>query len=671
MTRKTNKKLTLILTTFLSIGLLLGCGEKKPIDEKGNITTVEPTNLEKTIVRIGAQNKNRIDPKYVDPVSGKSLMDPNWYAGAQKGEEELRKKLNVEIEFVQYPGNASEVLLKATLSNDPICDIAGLPGGPGTIISQNVAQSLDEYAYLFKDECQWMFPDKIYGHHYLLNWETQYILPMCLSYNINCIQKIDALKQNGKTLLPVDLWKDGKWTWTAFEDYLTKVKSYYNNKKAPIRTEVTITPMKSDLKDLCLQAIKSTGGSVYSKNGMGASSIEAKKGVEYIDDLYSKKLVEPSIGYSTNALRDGETVFADIPTWSTGAVSGGLSKRGESLGIVPFPRPNDIPANDPRYQQLVVYPGTLCIPKGISKEKIELCLKTLKIYYNELFKARRNTPSVEAYFKDFSVAKSEALIQGFDVTNDAYGDSMVEAFRAYNPNGFSNEAYTVVPWAGQWIQLVRNSILGTNGTPKYDIAIDGQKEAYESQINYVQNILKSDKIIDNIPPTITLLTKDIAIAKDTDLKTINWSKYFESTDNIDGHIDIKNVTIDTSKIKQDTVGMYEKGLLANVKDKSGNENKKEFNVIIYDPTSKTVPVFKVKKSYRSIKLNEDISKINWSKDFVDTAISGEGFDLMNYITVDISSLDVTRVGKYSITLTVSDYSGNKAKQNILVEVIGK
>ena len=199
--------------------------------EAGNEVSGEPV-----VIRYGTHWINDLDPYHTDDVSGDYTMEDSRRQASIKALEAIKEAYNVEFEFLQYPNDVSTDLMTSVLANDPICDIALLWGGvEPTILSQNVLQDLSGYADLFTDEeSSWMLKDSMFGGSYLLNNETPFMTYFPLIVNLTMLEKVDALKdENGKTIYPMDLFKEGNWTWSAFQDYLQKVQAYYANVEAP------------------------------------------------------------------------------------------------------------------------------------------------------------------------------------------------------------------------------------------------------------------------------------------------------------------------------------------------------------------------------------------------------------------------------------------------------
>ncbi|WP_274365409.1 hypothetical protein [Paenibacillus thermotolerans] len=618
------------------------------------------------------------DPNWRDPVTGEPGMPPDQLLARQKAEQAVLKELNVQIKWVQYPSDVREALLKSVLANDPIVDVALLWGGSqGTLLGQNIFQPLDEYQSIFSDpDDSWMMGDKMFGHNYFLNYILDFVNQWPLVYNISYLDKVDALKENGQTVYPHDLWKQGKWTWSAFQDYLTKVNEYYANKMAPVRTDVPIKAFQTDYRYTALQAIHANGGAVFGANGLTADAPEAKKAVEYIDGLMSKGLMmsvrygddTPVPGWTWNGgdFGNGETVFTNMVPWLSNGAGQSLAGRGESMGVVPFPRPDDIAADDPKYEQLVFPGNQMAVLKGLSKEKTELALKAYRLYWSTVYKTLASSDKALDFFE--KQAKNTAINYGFDVTNEKFGNDIMEAFTGI-AGSRPNEYQTIMAWANLWSDtILGNSLYGLNGSPKYAAAIDAQKNQIIESMSSIETALSSGKSIDNMPPSFATTGKPIAVAAGANPSSINWEEFVKAQDGVDGDIPFANVTVDTAAVTFDKVGKYDKGLALSVKDAAGNEKKGSFDVIVYDPNNKTAPTITAKENYRAVKVDEDASAINWANDFVEQAVDKDGFDLKSNITADIGNLDVTTVGAYDVTLTVKDFAGNEANLAIKVNV---
>lgn len=638
----------------------------------------EESRGEPTEIKFGYHRIAALDPSWRDPVTGESGMAPDRQAAAARATQVVLDELNVKVIWVEYPSDIREALLQSVLANDPIADIALMWGGSqGTLLGQNIFQRLDDYQDLFADPDEsWMLADPMFGHHYLLNFMLSFVNQWPLVYNINYLDQVDALKVDGKTVYPHDLWKEGKWTWSAFEDMLTKVNEYYANKTAPVRVDVPIKAFQTDFRFTALQAIHANGGAVFGADGLTADSPEAKEAVAFLDGLLSKGLMmsvrygeDTSVPVWTangNDFANGETVFTNMVRWLSGSAGQTLATRGESMGVVPFPRPDHMAADDPRYEQVAEPLDQAGLLKGVPKERAELALKAYVLYWSTFYKTLANGDKSLDYFTN--LAKSEAVINGFDVTNEEYGEDIMQAFMAIASTK-PNEQQSIMPWTNIWSDsIVGDSLYGLNGSPKYDAAIDAKKNLLIESMSAIQGALSSEELKDNYPPRFVTTGVPIAVAAGSDPSTIDWSVFVNAEDGIDGEIPFANVEVDTSNVDFSTVGRYNGALALAVKDAAGNEAKGTYAVTIYDPTNTTPPTVVVKEEYRSVKVDEDASAINWGNDFIESAVDKDGLDVKSNISADIGFLDVTTAGEYEVILTVTDFAGNSTELTLTVKV---
>jgi len=684
-----SKKAFLMLTIIVLMSSLIAACTKSDSNNKPTTsatpnpttteTETEPVRGEPIVIKFGTHWQQGDDPNWTDPVTGESGMAPDQLAARKAGEEAVLEQLNVKVEWVQYPEDVRESLLKSVLANDPIVDIALLWGGSqGTLLGQNIFQQLDEYADIFADpDDAWMFGNQMFGGVYFLNYELNFVSQWPLVYNIDYLDQVDALKENGQTVYPHDLWKRGEWTWSKFEDYLTKVNEYYANKMSPVRTDVPIKAFQTDYRQTSYQAIHSNGGAVYGADGLTADSVEAKEAIEYIDRLMSKNLMmsarygddSPTPGWTWNGsdFGNGETVFTNMVPWLAGGAGQSLAERGESMGVVPFPRADKLAVDDPKYQMVVAPGNQMAVLKGIDKERTKLALEAYKIYWSTVYKTLGNSDNALDYLA--SQAKAAALNFGLDVTNETYGETVMEAFMALSKDPVPNEFATILSWAPIWEeQIMGSSIYGLNGSPKYASAIDANKNRIIDAMSATESALKASAPVDNMPPSFSETDAPRAVAAGTDPATVDWNQFVTAKDGVDGDIPFDKVEVDVSAIDFNTVGKYDGGLVLKVKDNAGNEASNKYSVYVYDGNNTTAPTITAKAEYRAIKVDEDASAINWKDDFIDSAVDKDGLDVKKNVTADVSELDVTTPGEYDVAITVTDYVGNTASLTLKVKV---
>ncbi|GHU03725.1 hypothetical protein FACS1894147_08050 [Spirochaetia bacterium] len=410
---KMQKSVMLVLGALLALSLFAGCGSKT--GKKAG---------EPVLIRIAHNWPREMDTSFRDPITGEPALGQQELNARVYAEEQVLEKLNVKFQWIPYPGDLNEDILRSVLAGDPLAELVRVVGSAqGRLLGQNVLQPIDEYANLFEDEdSSWMYWGKAFGHNYFLNNVMRYGPDAPLCYNIGMLEKVDALKVNGKTVLPVDLWKEGQWTWSVFEDYLQKVHDYW------IRDWDGRMAYDANYLVAALMAMHSNGAAVYGDEGLGINTPEAKEAVAYIDRLMSKNLirnVDVIPGTSEmNGLMDvwrfqwGHSVFCNLQQWLAGDMVGQFNQRGEAMGIVPFPRPDNMAADDPRYRQLNDAKDCYAVPKGVSKETAELAVKAFREYTLSFNKKMANSDRALDYLQSDASARAAALKMFLDITNE-------------------------------------------------------------------------------------------------------------------------------------------------------------------------------------------------------------------------------------------------------------
>lgn len=688
MIKKVMKRSVAVIAIFSMLAAAMtGCSKKgteETVKPTGEAVTAEPTETatpagEAKVLRWGTHWQAGLDPNYQDPTTGEYTMDEASRQASLAALQAAKEQLNVDVEFVQYATDTRSELITSVLANNPVCDIAVLWGGSeNTILSQNILQPLDDYADMFSDsEYSWMFYDKLYGHNYFLTSKQAFIPRWPLVYNATMIEKVDSLKDSeGKTIYPTDLFQDGKWTWSAFKDYLSKIQSFYANTKAPDGTEFdTVKAYETDHRFAGLSATFAAGGEIYGANGLAADSKESLKAVAYVkelmdagvltecglyDDGYTPKWLQGS-----NDFGAGATVFTDSADWIIAGAASAAADRGESIGIVPWPRPDDMAADDPNYKQVLTVGDSMGILKGVDAETTKLALEFLKVYYSTYYKTLGGVDSVSAY-KD-SAATAQATNLGFDIFNETYGDDLLKTFQYIANQTVPNDYSDLLGFRVVWDDILGKSFYGVDGYASYDVSIAANKNLFTEKAANMEAILSSDEIRDNIAPSISASTA-LVFPVGTDPKSVAFSDYVSIEDAVDGVLDATTATYDYSATDFTKVGSYSDGLKVKMADKSGNEGSMNTTVIVFNPDNKTAPVVTPVEGYRQIKLDEDASKISWKGDFIASALDADGLDVSANIAADISSLDTSTPGDYDVVVTVTDFAGNSSEVTLTVTV---
>lgn len=644
-------------------------------------------SAEPTVIRYGTHWVNGLDPNHVDDVSGEYTMAEGERQAALAALDAVKNELNVEFEFVQFPNDTRTDLMTSVLAGDPICDIAVLWGGSeATVLAQNILQKLDDYTGLFEDEeAAWLLDDELFGHYYLLDNDMDFVPYFPLIVNLTMLDKVDSLKDaDGKTIYPMDLYLEGNWTWSTFEDYLTKVDAYYSSVAAPADAAHydTVQAYETDFRYAALAAMYANGSGIYRDGAIAADSDASIEAVQFIEKLRNAELLTDcglyDDGYVPRWCEGGDdfgrgaTVFTDAPNWRIGDYASQCGERGESIAIIPWPRADRLAADSEEYSQVLNMGDSVGILKG-SKVDTELALKAYILYWNTYWKTLGGVDSVTEY-KNMAAAERLAGY-GVDLYDENFGDDALACFQAVANNLAGNPAGLLGIWENNdasFATILGKSLTGVDGTSSYDVTIKANKDAMNNLMSDIANNLASDSIHDNQKPSITKET--VAVPVGTKYEDIDWTQYFTAEDSVDGVLDPASATFEDmtgGKFQEhlDTVGMYEgdESVKIHISDSSGNEETSRFKVVVYNPDNKEAPVITPVAELPTVKVDTDASSIDW-KTFVDTAVDADGIDVKDSITADLSELDTTTAGTYKVVVTVTDYAGNTGSETLEVTV---
>lgn len=632
---------------------------------------------EPVVIRYGTHWVAGLDPNHTDEVTGEYTLGEAERQASLAALAAIKDELNVEFEFLQYPVDVQSDLMTSVLAQNPICDIAIMWGGcESTILAQNVLQQLDDYTYLFEDDdAAWLLDDPLYGHYYLMSNAVRFMPRWPLIVNLSMIEKVDALKdENGKTIYPMDAFLNGEWTWSYFEDYLSKIQAYYSNVDAPDGvTHDKVQAYETDFRFAALSAMHSNGGGLYSDGMITADSEASIEAVQFIKNLMDKGLlVECGLydnGYipvwcqGNNDFGKGGTVFTENGDWMVGGAGSALAERGESMGVVPWPRPDDVAFDSEEYQQVISVTDSVGILKGVDPEKTELALKAYILYWETYYKALGGVDTVAEYKESAAVSYLAGL--GVDITNEEYGDDLIECFQ-YIGNNMRGDFGDMLGLQSddRWGAILGKSLFGIDGFGSYDVAVAANKSLLQNVIDETQAILATDEVHDNRAPSVN---GDTAVLE-AGTADVDWTTYFTAEDSVDGVLDMANATIEVSEeLDLATAGKYDNAVTAKISDAAGNEASKKIAVVVYNPDNTEAPVVTAKAELPEIALDTDSSSINW-KDYIESAVDADGIDVSGNIAADLSELDTTTPGSYNVVLTVTDYAGNEGTVTVEVTV---
>lgn len=655
--------------------------EETKKEETAASTETQTTEVsgEPVVIRYGTHWVAGLDPNHVDDVTGEYTMAESERQAALAGLQAIKDELNVEFEFVEYSQDTRVELMTSVLAGDPVCEIANIWGGAeGTILAQNVLQELDDYADIFADEeSSWMYYDKLYGHNYLLSFTERFIPRWPLIYNASMIEAVDTLKdENGNTVYPTDLWKKGEWTWDKFEEYLSKINAFYANKEPAEDGNIykTVQSYETDHRFAGLSAMYSNGAAIYGSDGLGVDTQEAEDALAYVKKLMDAGYMSDCGYYDDNYTPEwcrsqadfsrGGTVFTDCPDWLIASAGSALADRDESMGIVPWPRADRLSADSDEYKQVITLGDSVGILKGIDEEKTALALKAYRLFWATYYKTLGGVDDLSQYTA--TMAASQAAGFGFDIYNETYGQDILDAFTFISQN-LGNDYSDLLNLRVAWDDIFGKSLCGVDGfSDNYAVAVEANKSDFTNQISNMEALLSSNEVHDNQSPSVS--ASQIVIPVGTDITSVDLKEFFTANDSVDGDIDIATGEVTYSDdLDTATPGIYEKAVTVSVVDSSNNEGHASAKVIVYSADNKEAPTVTVKAEADAVALDTDASSIDW-KNFIESATDADGLDVSSNITADLSTLDTTTPGDYTVKLTVTDFAGNTAEQEVTVTV---
>ncbi|MBQ6795952.1 MAG: carbohydrate ABC transporter substrate-binding protein [Clostridia bacterium] len=699
-----------LLMSIMAIGLLAGCAKTEEVATDAVVDTIY----------IGHHYLPEIDPYYKDPITGEYTVAPDKRLAGVKALETVKEKLGVDLKWKGWINGATRDCLQTVLAGDPFAHMAVLSGSAqATVLTQNVLQPLDPYLDVFDHpDAEWIVMPEVFGHHYFMERDLIYVTDWPMVFNINLIEAVPELKdENGNTIFPYDLYREGKWTWSEFEKYLDKIQRYYSGKKGVAGNP--IVPFNTNYIYAIQMALHSNGAAIYDGNALNIDTPEAIEAAEHLDSLITKGLVSCTAAEfgrtASNGgtgidgyFRNGESVFTHMARWRMGGASNVLAGRGESMGMIFWPRPDDIPFTGEEYVE-GASKYRICKPacdaigllRGFDFEESKLAVQAYVLYTEELYKNMGRTETIEEYRR--TMAPSEAIVFGIDIFHPEVGDDNLKVFEmigGLKANEFSENMGLMGAYC---VDIFGNSVYGVGGSPKYAAAVKAKKATLYDRIDRIGTSLKATDALDAVAPSVQQkdASKPFVFPMGTDPTDIDWAEYFTANDNVDGTYDIKTengkllvkpnpaieesdeeeeeeakvwdfeegrMSVDISAIDFNTTGAYLDSMIVKLTDSYNNTIERKFSVYIYDENSTTPPTLILKEEFGSLALETDTGSINWFNHFCQKAEDVNGVDLKNFVTADVSEVDVTVPGTYPITIYVEDFVGNRAEERIEIVI---
>ncbi|MBQ8540741.1 MAG: hypothetical protein IJ435_04615 [Clostridia bacterium] len=697
-----------VLMSIMAIALLSGCANSDEAETGAVVDTIY----------IGHHYIPEIDPTYIDPITGEPGMAPDKRIASLNALATVKEELGVDVKWKAWINGATRDCLQTVLAGDPFAHMAVLSGSAqATVLTQNVLQPLDPYLDVFEHpDAEWIVMPEVFGHHYFMERDLIYVTDWPMVFNINLIEAVPELKdENGDTIFPYDLYREGKWTWSVFEDYLGKIQRYYSGKKGAAGNE--IVPFNTNYVYAIQMALHSNGAAIYDGNALNVDTPEAIEAAEHLDSLITKGLVSCSSAVfgqtAANGgtgidgyFRNSESVFTHMARWRMGGASNVLAGRGESMGMIFWPRPDDVPFTGEEYvegasQYRICKPAcdAIGLLRGFGFEESKLAVQAYVLYTEELYKNMGRTETIAQYRE--TMAPSEAIVFGIDIFHPEVGDDNLKVFEmigALTANEFSENMGVMGTYA---VDIFGNSVYGVGGSPKYAAAVKAKKATLYNRIDTIGTSLKATDALDAVAPSVQLANANMPIVfpAGTDASAIDWAEYFTASDNVDGTYDLKTengkllvkpnpaieeaeegeeiealdfeegrMKVDVSLVDFNTTGAYTDGMVVTLTDSYNNTIERKFSVYIYDENNQTPPTLVLKSEFGALAKEVDTGSVNWFNHFCEKAEDVNGVDLKSFVSADVSELDVTIPGTYPVTIYVEDFVGNRSEQKIDVVI---
>ena len=540
---KQKKVICVLICAAILILLASGCSNKRAED---GIQTIY----------IGHHYQPEDDPYWVDEITGEHGMNEVNRRAAIVALDRVKDSLGVEIKWVSYPSAIQRCVLQSVLAGDPLCDLAIMANGTqASLLSQNVLQPLDQYKDIFDSNpnYQWLLLDKCFGHYYLLNRDFLFMNNWPFVYNATMIEEVPGLKRDGQTIYPATLYEEGNWTWNTFEDYLSILQAYYTGKQTSAGK--AIYPFHTNYAHTLLFALHSNGANVYDGATMSFDTEEAKVAGEYLTKLIDKGLMvtlaagprSTNTGYTEpgECFMRGESVFTNAARWRMDNYGEGLAERGESMGVIPFPRPDDIEMTDPyedygksRYQIYSAVADSVGLLRGVDPEKSRMALEAYAMYRSEFYNVLGGTSTLDEYKGVMAVNK--AVEDGVDIFHPVIGDANLRIYEQLGSIPENEYAESIELMGVYCNEIFGQSAYGVNGAPAFRVNVEARKGNVHLRLERIAETLKSDMAEDLTAPSSARTDSQLlAFPKGTDPRKIQWLDYFGASDDIDGTYEIQ------------------------------------------------------------------------------------------------------------------------------------
>lgn len=382
------KKMLFMLLLACSLLGLAACNKTNG-DPKPDIPDEDAINLSGDDFVIMCDFANRCDPRqdtYERLFRNEKIAKIN----------EVEKKYNVKVKFVNYPSNASWggarerwIVEQSKMGSAPahVFEVSSM--SIGTLATQGAILPLDDLIELYGNKSFW--PEKkafgeILGQNYA--YDDNYPLSDDgIYYNSDLLASVLG---EDRRLEPTEKWLDGTWTWQAFENLAMELKGKLDHTRSAEEGGPQYV-LGGRTYNWAYTMIGSNGGVIVGTDFI--SQLNSNPVIETLAQLRRLYEVEgmwidnsPLDNASQPEFTAGNVVFHNGQSWHIGA-SNKWGNAKFDIDFVPYPKGPRIKEDMSNYQVNHVYgKASFVISSSYSKANIPEGYENIMIYDEIIFK---------------------------------------------------------------------------------------------------------------------------------------------------------------------------------------------------------------------------------------------------------------------------------------------
>lgn len=402
--------------------ILIACGDTQDTGDGTGGGDGGNTTAQKITIMHGA-------PYEVNP------FDPNYSGKEQRERQALQKaveeKYNIRVEYKPYPDNAAwgpnriNAIIQASVSGTPLADIYWTTSDwTQQFVNANAIANLDKYLTLENNLTDEAIEIGSYNGSFYAMSTYKPTNELGLYYNLSLVEDLGLPN-------PTEMYLNGEWTWTKFEQWALQAKALL----APKGEGYYV--LGSQPVNYARNMVYLNGGTLinFKTNRIGFHQTPALQTYEFLTKLYNQDLFEKDGNYDSGSAewKAGQVIFHPGDFWFLNA-DNRWKGNNYDFGFVPYP------ASD-------TYKGEYAAPKsglavytiaaGMSAEKEELAFKVwneLQLWKTDEENKAQFRVTVEQRLDH--APSVEALLSVWDKTNleliDALGISSFDPTSGFN-----------------------------------------------------------------------------------------------------------------------------------------------------------------------------------------------------------------------------------------------